>query len=43
MLKQAYVDTLENLSADFLHSFVATILDNDVHCNRISVVIQLWI
>ncbi len=41
MFKEAYVDTLENLSADFLHSFVTAILDDDVHGNGVAVVIEL--
>jgi hypothetical protein len=41
MFKEAHIDALENLSAEFLHSFIATVLNDDIDRNRVSMVIQL--
>ena len=41
MFEQANVNALQDLSSHFLHSLVAAILDCNVNCNGITVVVEL--
>lgn len=42
VLEKTNVDTLENLSANFLHRFITSILNHDVNCDRIPVMVKLF-
>lgn len=41
MLEEANINTLQNLGAQFLHRFIATILNDNIYRDRLPMMIQL--